>query len=159
VYVNGQTGIATQTDLDGNYTLELDPGTYEIVFSSVEYGKTNKSVTIAGTETQTIDMVLSSASVEMNAIIVKTDKYAKDCVDVISYMEVIKPNIIENKAATDVTEALEQAPGLTIVDNEPQLRAGSGYSFGAGSRVMILVDDLPMLSGDAGRPSWGYIPI
>jgi iron complex outermembrane receptor protein len=39
------------------------------------------------------------------------------------------------------------------------MRGGSGYSFGAGARVMLLVDDLPILSGDAGRPSWGFIPV
>src|SRR6187401_2212757 len=55
VYVNGKT-IGTMTDFDGNYTLNLDPGTYEIVFSSVEHGKSNKSVTITAGAVQTIDM-------------------------------------------------------------------------------------------------------
>lgn len=158
VYIQGQTSGA-MTDFDGNYSIELEPGTYELVFSSVEYGKHSENITIAAGQTVTIDQVLSTSVVETQTIVVKSDKYAKAYEDVISSMEVIKPNIIENKASTDVKTALEQAPGLTIVDNEPQLRAGSGYSFGAGSRVMILVDDLPLLSGDAGRPSWGYIPV
>ena len=41
-----------------------------------------------------------------------------------------------------------------MVDGEPQIRSGSGFSYGAGSRVMVMVDDLPVLSGDAGRPTW-----
>ncbi len=158
VYVQGQAS-GTMTDFDGNYTLELDAGTYELVFSSVEYGKTNKTVTVVAGETQTLDMQISTSSVEMNTIIVKTDKYSKPIEEVVSSMDIIKPNIIENKASTDVKAALEQAPGLTIVDNEPQMRAGSGYSFGAGSRVAVLVDDLPLITGDAGRPSWGFIPV
>lgn len=158
VYVQGKTS-GTMTDFDGNFTLELEAGTYEIVFSSVEYGKQSENVTLAAGQTVTLDKILSKTVVQTSTIIVKSDKYSKPIEDVISSMEVIKPNIIENKASTDVKTALEQAPGLTIVDNEPQLRAGSGYSFGAGSRVMILVDDLPLLSGDAGRPSWGYIPV
>ena len=40
-----------------------------------------------------------------------------------------------------------------MVDGEPQIRSGSGFSYGAGSRVMVMVDDLPVLSGDAGRPT------
>jgi iron complex outermembrane receptor protein len=48
---------------------------------------------------------------------------------------------------------------VIVVDNDPQIRAGSGFSFGAGSRVMMLVDDLPILSGDIGRPSWSFLPI
>ena len=48
---------------------------------------------------------------------------------------------------------------MSLVDGEPQIRSGSGFSYGAGSRVMVLVDDLPVLSGDAGRPSWGFLPL
>lgn len=158
VYVSDKS-VGVTTDFDGNYEMELNPGTYEIIYSSIEYGKTSKTVTIAAGETLTVDMTVEKADIKMETILVKTDKYAKPIEDVISSMDIIKPNIIENKGATNVTQALEQAPGLTIVDNEPQLRAGSGYSFGAGSRVMVLVDDLPVLSGDAGRPSWGFIPV
>ena len=46
-----------------------------------------------------------------------------------------------------------------MVDGEPQIRSGSGFSYGAGSRVMVMVDDLPVLSGDAGRPTWGFLPL
>ncbi len=151
--------VGATTDFDGNYQMELDAGEYEIVFSSVEFGKTTFKTTIRAGETTTLNVSLSKADVKMETIFVKTDKYSKPIEEITYSLEIIKPNIIENKASTDVTSALEQAPGLTIVDNEPQLRAGSGYSFGAGSRVMILVDDLPMLSGDAGRPSWSFIPI
>ena len=149
----------TTTDFDGNYSLELDPGTYDITFSSLEYGKTTKPVTIIAGQTVDLDVSLETADIKMETILVKTDKYSKPIEDVISSMEVIKPNIIENKGVTDMSQALEQAPGLTIVDSEPQLRGGSGYSFGAGSRVMVLVDDLPLLTGDAGRPSWGFVPV
>lgn len=151
--------VGATTDFDGQYTLELEAGTYEIIFSSVEYGKTTKTVTIRSGETTTLNVALVKADIKMETILVKTEKYAKPIEEVVTSMDVIKPNVIENKGATDVTVALEQSPGLTIVDNEPQLRAGSGYSFGAGSRVAILVDDLPLMTGDAGRPSWGYIPI
>jgi iron complex outermembrane receptor protein len=74
-------------------------------------------------------------------------------------MEVIKPQMIENRNTVNIDQVLQQTPGVSIVDGEPQIRSGSGYSFGAGSRVMVLLDDLPILSGDAGRPSWGFLPI
>jgi len=45
------------------------------------------------------------------------------------------------------------------VDNEPQIRGGSGFSQGMGSRVMIMLDDMPLLRPDAGRPMWNFIPM
>ncbi|HRD39883.1 MAG TPA: hypothetical protein PLC65_14735, partial [Bacteroidia bacterium] len=54
-------------------------------------------------------------------------------------MEVIKPDLIHNKNSTSIESALEQAPGLSIIDNDPQIRGGSGFTFGVGSRVAIVV--------------------
>jgi iron complex outermembrane receptor protein len=74
-------------------------------------------------------------------------------------MEVIKPEIIENKNTRSIETILDQTPGLNILDGEPQIRGGSGFTFGVGSKVAVIVDDMPMLSGDAGRPEWGFIPV
>jgi iron complex outermembrane receptor protein len=54
---------------------------------------------------------------------------------------------------------LDQTPGLNILDGEPQIRGGSGFTFGVGAKVAVIVDDMPMLSGDAGRPEWGFVPV
>jgi iron complex outermembrane receptor protein len=74
-------------------------------------------------------------------------------------MEILKPRIIENKNTRSIETALDQTPGLNILDGEPQIRGGSGFTFGVGSKVAVIVDDMPMLSGDAGRPEWGFIPV
>ncbi len=54
---------------------------------------------------------------------------------------------------------LDLTPGLNIMDSEPQIRGGSGFTFGVGSKVAVLVDDMPMISGEAGRPYWDLIPV
>ena len=74
-------------------------------------------------------------------------------------MLVLKPEMIENKNTRSIETALDQTPGLNILDGEPQIRGGSGFTFGVGSKVAVIVDDMPMLSGDAGRPEWGFIPV
>jgi hypothetical protein len=90
---------------------------------------------------------------------VSAGKFEQDYGRITVSMEVIKPQMIENRNTVNIDDVLQQTPGVSIVDGEPQIRSGSGYSFGAGSRVMVLLDDLPILSGDAGRPSWGFLPI
>ena len=157
VAVVGST-TGTTTDMDGNYTLKLNPGTYQLRISSVGYTTLEQSVTLAAGETKTQNFALVKG-VELGLFTKTEGKYEKRIEELTVSLDVIKPNIIENKNATSADQALQQTPGLVIVDSEPQLRGGSGYSFGAGSRVMVLVDDLPLLSGDAGRPSWGFIPV
>jgi len=67
--------------------------------------------------------------------------------------------LIESKNTTNITQALEQVPGLNILDEEPQIRGGSGFAFGVGSRVAILIDGIPILRGDIGKPDWSFIPV
>jgi len=73
-------------------------------------------------------------------------------------MHVLKPRLIENKNTRSIETVLDLTPGLNIMDNEPQIRGGSGFTFGVGSKVAVLIDDMPMISGDAGRPYWGFYP-
>ena len=54
---------------------------------------------------------------------------------------------------------LEKTSGISILDGQPSIRGGSGFSYGVGSRVLMLVDDLPMISADAGDIKWNYMPV
>ena len=58
----------------------------------------------------------------------------------------------------DVKDALNKTSGVTVVDGQPNIRGGSGWSYGAGSRVLLLLDDLPILQTDAGFPAWSTLP-
>ena len=53
---------------------------------------------------------------------------------------------------------IDQVPGVNVVDGQANIRGGSGFSVGAGSRVLVLVDDLPMLAADAGDAKWSFLP-
>lgn len=151
--------VGSPTDLDGKYTLSLPAGEQTVEFSAVGLGNQTKTVTIEAGKTTTLNITLSVQAQEMGAVVVSAGKFEQKVEDLTVSVEIINPSLVENKGTVNAQTAIEQTPGVTIVDSEPQIRSGSGYSFGAGSRVQILVDDLPMLSGDAGRPSWGFIPV
>lgn len=153
------TSSGGTTDMDGKFELKLNPGTYTIKISSLGFSSKEEKVTLAAGETKTISVEVEKGAIDLGMFTKTEGKYEKKIEEVTVSLDIIRPNIIENKNATSADQALQQTPGLVIVDSEPQLRGGSGYSFGAGSRVMVLVDDLPLLSGDAGRPSWGFIPV
>ncbi len=151
--------VGTTADLDGNYTLSLTPGKYTLSAKLLGKRTSSKTINVEAGKTYTINFQLDDAGKEIGLVVISESKYAKPVEQIVSTIDIIKPSIIENKASTSMDQAMQQAPGVSIVDGEPQIRGGSGYSFGAGSRVMVLIDDLPILSGDAGRPSWGLFPI
>jgi len=153
-------GVATvATDLDGSYTLTLKPGQHTVKCSFIGMAKQEFKVALAAGQTVTWNPVLASAAEELGLVVVSAGRFEQNASDVTVSLEVLQPALVENKATTTLETAIEQTPGVSLVDGEPQIRSGSGFSYGAGSRVMVLVDDLPVLSGDAGRPTWGFLPL
>ncbi|MFC2176223.1 TonB-dependent receptor domain-containing protein [Bacteroidota bacterium] len=151
-------GRGAATDFDGNYSLSLPVGEQKVVITSIGYETKVVPVSIKKGETTVLNLSIGMASEKLDMVVVSAGKFEQKMEDLTVSVSVIKPGMVESRGSTTAEDALEQTPGLTIVDSEPQMRGGSGYSFGAGARVMLLVDDLPLMSGDAGRPDWGFIP-
>ena len=90
---------------------------------------------------------------------VSGSRFEKRAAEEIVSIEVIKPAQILNSANNSMDDALQRVPGVDVIENQVNIRGGSGWSYGAGSRVLVLVDDMPMLTADAGDAKWDFLPI
>ena len=61
-------------------------------------------------------------------------------------LDVIKGQSIDNQNNYNIERRIAQAPGVHIIDGQINIRGGSGWSYGAGSRVLVLLDGLPAVS-------------
>ena len=159
VRLSNDITTGASTDLDGNYSFVIPEGKQLIVCSYT--GMRNDTVELVITDKQTVyhEFKLKMLAEQLGTVVVSASKFEQRLEELTVSMDVIQPGIIESKNTTNVIQVLEQTPGLTILDEEPQIRSGSGYSFGIGSRVAILVDDLPLTTGDLGKAEWSFIPI
>ena len=152
--------IGSTTDFDGKYSLELPSGKARLICRYTGMITDTFIVTVVENNVISRDITLEPFDVqEIDEVEVKVGKFDRPFEDQTVSMEVLKPELIENKNTRSIETALDQTPGLNILDGEPQIRGGSGFTFGVGSKVAVIVDDMPMLSGDAGRPEWGFIPV
>ena len=151
--------IGAVSDFEGKYSMELPIGEVKIICRYSGMIADTFLVTIVANQTITRDVKLLSFVQEFDDITVNVGRFDKPLEDQTVSMEIIRPELIENKNTRSIETALDQTPGLNILDGEPQIRGGSGFTFGVGSKVAVIVDDMPMLSGDAGRPEWGFIPV
>jgi len=158
VVVKGNESKGVISDLDGKYTIDLQPGKITLVYKIIGFEPKEVTFNLEPNDSKVYNVLLKEDLTLLKTFVTTAGKFEQNIEELTVSMEILKPNIIENKNTTTMDDALQQVPGVAIVDGEPQIRSGSGYSFGAGSRVMILMDDLPILSGDAGRPSWGFLP-
>ena len=149
----------TVSDMDGNYSIVLDSGYHQLYCAYIGFVNDTFMVHINSNAITERNVSFFPLSKFLETVVVSSGKFDQKLEELTVSMEVLKPQLINSKNTTSVETALEQVPGLTIIDNDPQIRGGSGFTFGVGSRVAIVVDGIPLLSGDAGRPEWNYIPV
>lgn len=150
---------AVSSDEKGNFLLSSAPGRHTFVCSFIGMRSDTFTVQLSSGDTLIRHILMENEMKMLDVVVVSAGKYEQKLEDLTVSMEVIRPALLESKNATNISTALNQVPGVTMLDGEPQIRSGSGFSFGVGSRVGVLVDDIPVLVGDQGRPEWSFIPM
>ncbi|MFW5659589.1 MAG: TonB-dependent receptor plug domain-containing protein, partial [Bacteroidota bacterium] len=95
---------------------------------------------------------------EEEAVVIETEGIPTRAEEMTSSMDVVKPQSVNSMAATDITNALQNVPGLTLYDDQPSIRGSSGYTYGVGSRVLTLLNGLPMISANRSAVSFDMLP-
>ncbi len=152
-------------DITGNFIIRIAEGVHTLECDLIGYTKTSQTVTVTANDTLHITILLENgvtsgkANQLLDEVVISAGKFEQKLSDITVSMEVIKPQIIENKNTTSLDMIMNQVPGVTVADGQASIRGGSGFSYGAGSRVLLLVDEMPMLSADANDIKWNYLPL
>jgi len=105
-----------------------------------------------------VRIFLQSEQTELSDVVITASMGLEKRAEATVSLSVLKPYLIENRGSVSIDQTLEQLPGLNIADGQANLRSGSGWSYGAGTRVQVLLDDLPLISPDAGQVQWDLLP-
>jgi len=107
-------GIGTVTDLDGNYTLDLDNGSYEVVVSYIGYNAQTQAVELKGGK-QTLNFEMGSDQI-LDEIVVTADiAIERETPVAFSNIPTIKLN--EELAAQDLPMVLNSTPGVYATES------------------------------------------
>ena len=104
-------------------------------------------------------VVLQAQVQDQKTVVVSAGKRRQAIEDIPVSMEIIRPQLIDNKGITDLEQAVDQTPGVYTMDGQVSIRGGSGFAYGTGSRVLLLWNGMPLLSGYAGDTQWNAIPM
>lgn len=132
-----ETKNSVTSNENGKYSLELDPGSYTIQFSSIGYEGFEKSVVIKAGEITTLNCSIGSGNYTLKDVVVKAPtrkknteaailfeiKEAKQVVNAISAEQMSKGT--DGNAA----EAIQRVPGVTIVDGRFVMIRGLGERY------------------------------
>lgn len=149
----------TLSDTTGAFSLSLPAGKNTLSATLVGYSPYSKIITLTEKDTLSLTIEIEASNKALDEVVISAGKYEQKLSEVTVSMEVIKTDLLQNKAIASLDQIMNQVPGVTITDGQLSIRGGSGFTYGAGSRVMMLVDGMPMLSADAGDIKFNYIPI
>jgi len=147
------------TDENGYYRIKTRPGNINITYQFVGYKTLVKSVILLSNDTIELNVGLQQEVTEIDQIVVSAGKTEQKISDLTVSMTVIKPLLLAKNHITDAEELINKTSGIEIMDGQASIRGGSGYSYGTGSRVLTLINGLPILSADAGNIKWHFLPL
>ena len=159
ISVKNITGLGAVSNFDGDYTIELPLGCHDLLFQYIGFEDFLKRICSEKTGSTNLNIRLKESSEILGTVVLSAGKFEQRLEEVTVSMDVIKPELIENKAAASLDRTINQAPSVHVVDGQANIRSGSGWSYGAGSRVMVMVDGMPLMSGDQGAAEWHLVPM
>ena len=159
IYLKSDLTRGTTTNTKGDYALELEEGTYELVYSFTGMKNEHRRVIIEQGTVIIINLEMLPFSYDFEEVTISAGKYERSIEKMMVSTEVISAEVIESKNTINIQSILKQVPGVNIVDEEPQIRGGSGFTFGVGSKVGVYLNDMPIITATAGKPNWNLIPV
>lgn len=156
--VHGETR-GTITDIEGKYELNVNEGDVEIAFSYLGYEKKTLRIRVQKGETLSHDINLTPSVTKMDEVVISVGRYEQKLSDITVSMDLLKADEIGKQAPRDLTDVLRTIPGVDVTDRQPSVRGGTGWTYGVGSRCLILVDGQSVLTPASGEINWNMIPM
>ncbi|MBE8727208.1 TonB-dependent receptor [Flavobacterium hungaricum] len=91
------TNISVNTDVDGKYSLSVNPGNYTLVFSFLGYESVETPVAVKANETVVVNQALSSGSYTLKDVVVKSTGPSKQKESAL---------LLEQKNAVDIKQSI-----------------------------------------------------
>lgn len=148
----------TVTDGEGRFRIVAQPGVLNLTIQYVGYGTETRHVKVSQGDSLELNIAMLLQATEISKVVISAGKVEQRLSDLTVSVSVIRPDALRAGHFTDAQELMNKSSGIEVLDGQASIRGGSGYSYGAGSRVMVLVDGLPILSADAGHVRWSALP-
>jgi len=157
IKLNGKPYVIA--DSNGLFKIEIEAGSVSLEISKTGYKLYTRKVRIGYDERINITCEMEQTSNELDRVVISASrqerKIATEAVSITS----IQPYLIANTNSNTLSDVLNRVPGVSVVEGQAIIRGAVGWSYNVGSRVMVLLDDMPMMGADLGDVQWDLLPI
>ncbi len=154
------TTLGASTDARGRFVIEhVPPGRWTVKATMMGYHMQKRTVLLRPAETARVRFLLEEDVLEMNPLVVVAAKREQELLQAPVSVGVITAAEIQRRGIASIPEALSYVPGLFMISGQANIRNSSGFMYGAGTRVLYLIDGIPVHASDTGEINWDLIPL
>jgi len=159
VQVLGTLNGASAT-INGYFTIDrIEPGRISIRVSMMGYRSVHRrDIVLSDHDSVWVDVALEETPILFDPIVISANKTSLPLDQSPVSLSVISTREIEHRNPTNLIESLETAPGVFFVGDQVNIRGSTGYTFGAGNKVLLLLDGVPVYASDTGEFNWDMLP-
>jgi iron complex outermembrane receptor protein len=151
------TYIGTYADKNGNFNIaKVTPGNYELLITMVGYE--NKKIKIRVPLEKALLIEMKTQPIQSGEIVVTANRRVQEVQDVPISISIVNSNNIMEQGDSKLENVLGYVPGVEVNNDEVSIRGSSGFSFGVGSRALLMVDGMPMVTADDGSMNFDIVP-
>lgn len=154
--LNTDNNTGTVTDENGQYELDVQSVPAHIRFSYVGYQTEDKTLKSVPSH---LNVAMQGDNEILEEVVVSAGRFEQRMTDVTVSMELLKPEAIRSQAPTDLSSSLQTLPGVEIIDKQPSIRGGGGWTYSVGSRCQVLLDGMTVLNPKTGEINWNNLPL
>lgn len=154
------TLLHARTGERGRFRLAVPPGTYTLTVLALGYSPDSLAgLTVAAGETRDVTVALARAPVGLSDVVVTASRTPQRAEESGASVSVLPGEGLARRNVTTLDEALIYEPGVTINGGQMDIRGSTGVARGVGSRVLLMLDGHPILSGDGGEIDFESMPL
>ncbi len=138
---------------------DLPFGKHILTISVIGFSPIDTAVVLSLENTSpSIAITMKRESIQSAQIVVTASRSEQDIMDLPLSLSVVSPKQIYDKNVVSLEEVLLYESGVTIIKDQLNIRGASGYTLGAGSRSLLLLDGVPLMGSASGNITWNVIP-
>lgn len=152
-------GKGTTTDLRGEFVLDASRLDFplRLQFSYIGYELVEWPLK-QFTETPIL-IKMKEKSGELQQVVVTASRFAQRTQSSSVSMQVVKQAAVLANNSVTADDALHRTPGVHVLRGQINIRGSSGFTYGVGSRVLVMLDGLPLLTAESGEARWNMLPV
>jgi len=146
------------TNINGEFKIQnINKQKVILQISHIAYESIEKNINL--TITSELEIYLIPKVFQSKDVVVTASRRTQNVQEVTNSVFVLDNNSMQLTSNFDFEQILAHVPGVEVADETISIRGSDGFDFGLGSRNLLLLDGMPLISADNGDTKLNLVPI